>query len=56
VVGSVISLQTVISLIDGAYGLMAIPTMVATVRLSPRVMAATRDYFRRHRELVAPSP
>lgn len=55
VVGAVISLQTVISLIDGAYGLMAIPTMAATVRLSPRVMAATRDYFRRHRELVVPA-
>lgn len=50
VVGAVISLETVISLIDGAYALMAIPTMLATLRLSPRVMAATRDYFRRYRE------
>lgn len=49
VLGAVVSLETVISLIDGAYALMAIPTMIATLRLSPRVLAATRDYFDRLR-------
>jgi AGCS family alanine or glycine:cation symporter len=27
---------------------MAIPTMVSTLILAPRVMAAARDYFSRH--------
>lgn len=54
VLGAVVSLETVISLIDGAFALMAIPTMIATLRLSPRVLAATRDYFDRLRT-AAPS-
>jgi AGCS family alanine or glycine:cation symporter len=38
----------VFNLISAAYGLMAIPTMVATLMLSSKVMAAARDYFNRH--------
>ena len=53
VVGAVVSLEVVISLLDGFYAVMAIPTMLATLRLSPRVMEAARDYFRRHREEIA---
>ena len=52
VVGAVVSLETVISLIDAGYACMAIPTMLATIRLSPKVMAATRDYYRRYREEI----
>jgi AGCS family alanine or glycine:cation symporter len=52
VAGAVVSLETVISLIDAGYACMAVPTMLATIRLSPRVMAATRDYFRRYREEI----
>ena len=48
VVGAVVSLDAVISLIDGMYAVMAIPTMTSTLRLAPRVRAATLDYFRRH--------
>jgi AGCS family alanine or glycine:cation symporter len=46
--GSTVSIDVVFNLISGSYGLMAIPTMVATLMLSGRVMAAARDYFRRH--------
>lgn len=46
-VGSVASLDAVVALIDGMYALMAIPTMTATLLLSPKVMAAASDYFRR---------
>lgn len=48
VVGAVGSLDAVIALIDGMYALMAIPTMVASILLAPRVMAAARVYFERY--------
>jgi len=48
VVGAVASLEAVISLIDGMYALMAIPTMVSAIVLAPRVMRAAEDYFERH--------
>ena len=43
--GSVVSIDVVFNLIVGAYGLMAIPTMTATLLLSPRVMVEARKYF-----------
>lgn len=46
--GSTVSIDVVFNLISGSYGLMAIPTMTATLLLSGRVMAAARDYFHRH--------
>lgn len=46
-VGSVISIEMVVNLIDGSFALMAIPTMTASLLLAPKVMAATADYFRR---------
>ncbi len=52
--GAVGSLDLVISLIDGMYGLMAIPTMTSALLLAPRVKAATAEYFARHpKEAVA---
>ncbi len=47
VFGSVATITAVISLIDGMYAMMAIPTMTSALLLSPRVMAAARDYFTR---------
>jgi AGCS family alanine or glycine:cation symporter len=47
VVASVVSLETVVNLIDGMYALMAIPTMISALILAPKVMSAARDYFRR---------
>lgn len=46
-VGAVVSVTVVVNIIDTAFALMAIPTMTATLLLSPRVMAAARDYFAR---------
>ncbi len=46
-VGSSVSIDVAFNLISGSYGLMAIPTMVATLLLSPRVMEASRRYFAR---------
>jgi AGCS family alanine or glycine:cation symporter len=47
VVAAVVSLTTVINIIDGMYALMAIPTMISSLYLAPSVMKAARDYFRR---------
>jgi AGCS family alanine or glycine:cation symporter len=44
-IGSVASFQTVSGLVFGMYAVMAIPTMLSTLRLAPRVNAASRDYF-----------
>jgi len=47
VAGAVASLQVVISLVDGMYAVMAIPTMISTFFLAPKVRTAAKDYFRR---------
>lgn len=47
VAGAVVSLDAAISLIDGMYALMAIPTMTSTLLLAPKVMAAANNYFDR---------
>ncbi len=45
VFGASVSIDVVFNLIVGAYGLMAIPTMTATLLLAPQVMRAARLYF-----------
>src|SRR5690606_18163801 len=47
VIGAVTSLSVVMSFVDGMYAIMAFPTMISTLYLSPKVKAATKDYFRR---------
>ncbi len=43
--GAVLSLDTVINIIDGTFALMAIPTMIASLILAPKVMHAAKKYF-----------
>ena len=45
--GAVASLDAVISLFDGVYATMAIPTMISTIILAPKVRDVARDYFAR---------
>ncbi len=45
IVGAVAQITVVISLIDLAFALMAFPTMISALRLSPKVMKASREYF-----------
>ena len=45
IVASIASLDAMIGLIDGAFALMAIPTMTSTIILAPRVMEAANRYF-----------
>ena len=41
------TLDEIVNIIDGAYALMAIPTMVSALLLAPKVKAAADDYFAR---------
>lgn len=45
IVAAVTSLDIMLNLIDGFFALMAIPTMVSTLILAPKVMEAARKYF-----------
>lgn len=45
IVASVISLDMVVNVIDTMYALMAIPTMISTIILAPKVMNAAGKYF-----------
>ncbi len=44
-IGSIASFRAVSGLVFGMYAVMAIPTMISTLRLAPRVNEAARDYF-----------
>ena len=48
VVACVISLDLVVSIMDLAFAFMAIPTMYALLRLSPRVKREAKKYFSQH--------
>lgn len=50
VVGAVASLTVVVSLVDGMYAVMAFPNMIAALYLSPKVRAASKDYFARMKQ------
>ncbi|MDZ7669898.1 MAG: alanine/glycine:cation symporter family protein [Gammaproteobacteria bacterium] len=45
IIASVVTLEAAVSIIDGAYALMAIPTMVSALLLAPKVKAAAERYF-----------
>jgi len=47
IVGATTSLSAMLNLIDTAFALMAIPTMTATLLLSPKVVKAAKIYFRK---------
>jgi len=45
VIAAVVKLDFVINLIDSAYALMAIPTVISTLILAPKVKRAAKKYF-----------
>lgn len=45
--GATATLGTVVGIFDGAYALMAFPTMISALLLSPSVVRASKDYFKR---------
>jgi hexosaminidase len=50
VIGAVVSLDLVVSLVDGMYAVMAFPNMIAALYLAPKVKAAAKDYFARMKQ------
>ncbi len=51
VVGATSSLSAIISLIDGAFAVMSIPTMISAILLAPKVRKATADYFSKFKRI-----
>lgn len=49
VFGAVASIGAVINIIDSAFAMMAIPTMLSTILLAPKVVAAAKNYFDRYK-------
>ncbi|MFD1095296.1 alanine/glycine:cation symporter family protein [Salegentibacter chungangensis] len=48
--GATTSLSMMINLIDGFFALMAIPTMIATLILAPKVMERAKVYFKKYKD------
>jgi len=46
-IGATATLGTVVGIFDGAYALMAFPTMISALLLSPHVVRASKEYFNR---------
>ncbi|XCF04965.1 alanine/glycine:cation symporter family protein [Tamlana crocina] len=46
IVAAVSPFSAMLNLIDGVFALMAIPTMLATIKLAPRVMVQIKTYFK----------
>jgi AGCS family alanine or glycine:cation symporter len=45
--GATLSIDIILNLIDGFFALMAIPTMIATLIMAPRVMIEAKKYFKK---------
>ena len=50
ILGATTTLNTMLNLIDTFFALMAIPTMLATVILAPKVIAEAKKYFKKIKE------
>ena len=44
-IGSVSTLNFVVSLIDLSYGIMIFPTMISTLLLAPKINKLSKEYF-----------
>ena len=42
---SVVSIDMVVNFVDGLFAVMAIPTVISTILLAPKVNQAAREYF-----------
>jgi alanine or glycine:cation symporter, AGCS family len=47
VFGAIASMTDIINIIDIAYALMAVPTMLSGIVLAPRVLKEAKSYFER---------
>ncbi|PKD43188.1 alanine/glycine:cation symporter family protein [Rhodohalobacter barkolensis] len=46
-IGSITTIDMVVNLVDGMFAMMALPTMIGTLMLAPKVVDASKDYFMR---------
>lgn len=53
IIGAVMPLDVILNLIDGFFALMAIPTMIATLILSPKVIQIAKTYFNSLKDVKA---
>jgi alanine or glycine:cation symporter, AGCS family len=51
VFGAIASIDAVINLLDSAFAMMAIPTMLSSILLAPKVVKAARTYFANYKDL-----
>ncbi len=47
IIAATTNFEAMINFIDGVFALMAIPTMIATIVLAPKVVKEAKDYFKR---------
>ena len=47
IIGSVVTLDLVISIIDLSYGIMIFPTMISTLLLMPKINKLSTKYFQK---------
>jgi AGCS family alanine or glycine:cation symporter len=50
IIGAVSNLHVIIGLIDISFALMAFPTVITTILLSPHVRRASKEYFAKLKE------
>ena len=50
IVGAMITIDVVLSVVDGMYAVMAIPTVIGSVLLSGKVMDEAKKYFTKLKE------
>jgi AGCS family alanine or glycine:cation symporter len=55
IIGAMVTIDMVINFIDGMFAIMAIPTVISTVLLSPKVMEEARRYFSKTTSSSSPS-
>ena len=52
VVSAVVKMDVIINFLDIAFGLMAIPTILSTILLAPKVNQAAKEYFKKFKQSV----
>ena len=45
-IASIISIDMVVNFVDGLFAVMAIPTVVSTIMLAPKVNLSAKTYFK----------
>ena len=52
VVSAVVKMDVIINFLDIAFGLMAIPTILSSILLAPKVNQTAKEYFKKLKQSV----